>query len=37
LTCYNLDIHYPITILFGNSVPKEVQNQKILCFPTSFI
>jgi len=35
LTCYNLDIHDPITIFFGRSVTERVRNQMILCFPTS--
>ena len=34
LTCYNLDIHDPITIIFGRSVTKKVKNQTTLCFPT---
>jgi len=37
LTCYtgNLDIHDPITIIFGRSVIEKVGNKTILCFPTS--
>jgi len=35
LTCYSLDIHYPITIIFGRSVTEKVRNQVMLCFPTS--
>jgi len=35
LTCYNLDIHDPITIIFGRSVTKKVGNQMMLCFPAS--
>jgi len=35
LTCYNLDIHYPIMIIFGRSVTEKVRNQTMLCFPTS--
>jgi len=38
LTCYNLDIHDPITITFGRSVSEKVsliRNQTMLCFPTS--
>jgi len=34
LTCYNLDIHDPIRIIFGRSVTKKVRNQTMLCFPT---
>jgi len=33
LTCYSLDIHDPITIIFGRSVTKKVRNQTMLCFP----
>jgi len=36
LTCYNLDIHDPIPIIFGRSVTKKVRNQ-MLCFPASAI
>jgi len=32
LTCYNLDIHDPITILFVRSVTEKVRDQKMLCF-----
>jgi len=35
LTCYNLDIHYPITIIFGRSVTEKAGNQTMLCFFTS--
>jgi len=35
LTCYNLDIHNPITIIFGGSVTTIVRNQVMLCFLTS--
>jgi len=35
LTCYSLDIHYRITIIFGRSVTKKVGNHMMLCFPTS--
>jgi len=35
LTCYNLDIHSLITIIFGTRVTKKVGNQNILYFPTS--
>jgi len=35
LTCYILDIHDPITIIFGRSVTKKVRNQTMLCFSTS--
>ena len=35
LTCYNLDIHDPITIIFGRSVTKKVRNWTMLCFPSS--
>jgi len=34
LTCYNLDIHDPIAIIFGRNVTKKVRNQMML-FPTS--
>jgi len=34
-TCYNLDIHDPITVVFGRSVTEKVRNQMMLCFPTS--
>jgi len=33
LTCYNLDIHDPITIIFGRIVTGKVANQTMLCFP----
>jgi len=35
LTCYNLDIHDPITTIFDRSVTEKVRNQTMLCFPTS--
>jgi len=35
LTCYNLDIHGSITIIFGTHVIEEIGNQNILYFPTS--
>jgi len=35
LTSYDLDIHNPITIIFGRSVTEKVRNQTMLCFPTS--
>jgi len=35
LTCYHLDIHGSITIIFGTSVTEKVGNQKVLYFPTS--
>ena len=35
LTCYNLDMHGLITIIFGTSVTEEVGNQNMLYFPTS--
>jgi len=34
-TCYNLDIHNPIMIVFGRSVTEKVRNHMMLCFPTS--
>jgi len=34
-TCYNLDVHDPIMIIFGGSVTEKVGNQMMLCFPTS--
>jgi len=33
LTCYNLDIHDPIEIIFDRSVTDKVGNQTVLCFP----
>jgi len=35
LTCYNLDVHGSITIIFGTNVTEKVRNQNTLCFPTS--
>jgi len=35
LTCYNHDIHDPITIMVAKSVTKKVRNQTMLCFPTT--
>jgi len=35
LTCYNLDMHGSITIIFGKSVTEKVGNQSVLYFPTS--
>jgi len=35
VTCCNLDIHDPITIIFGRSGIKKARNQMMLCFPTS--
>jgi len=35
LTCYNLDIHGLITIIFGTRVTEKVGNQNVLYFPTS--
>jgi len=35
LTCYSLDIHDTITIIFGRSVTEKVRNQTMLCCPTS--
>jgi len=37
LTCCNLVIHEPITIIFGTNVTEKVRNQTMLCFPTSHI
>jgi len=34
-TCYNLDIHDPITIMFGRNVTGKVKNHTMFCFPTS--
>ena len=34
MTCYSLNIHDPITILFGRSVTEKVRNQTMPCFPT---
>jgi len=33
-TCYNLDIHDPITIIFGRSITEKVGSQTMLYFPT---
>ena len=33
-TCYNLDTHDPITIIFGGSVIEKIRNQTMFCFPT---
>jgi len=35
LTCYSLDIHGSITIIFGISVTEKVGNQNVLYFPMS--
>jgi len=35
LTCYNIDTHSSITIIFGISVTEQVGNQNVLYFPTS--
>jgi len=35
LTCYNLDIHDLIVIIFGTSVTEKLRNRTMLCFPTS--
>jgi len=35
LTCYNLDIHGSIMIIFGTGVTEKVANQNVLYFPTS--
>jgi len=35
LTCYNLDIHSPIAIIFGRGVTEKVRNETMLCFFTS--
>jgi len=35
LTCYNIDTHDPMTIIFGRSVSMKVIDQTTLCFPTS--
>ena len=35
LTCYNLDIHGWIMIIFGTRVTEKVGNQNVLYFPTS--
>jgi len=35
LTCYNLDTHEPIAIIFGRSVTDKVRNQMMHCFPIS--
>jgi len=35
LTCYNIDIHSLITIIFGTHVIEKVGNRNILYFPTS--
>jgi len=35
VTCYNLDIHEPIVLIFGRSITEKIGNPTILCFPTS--
>ena len=35
LTCYNLDIHDLIAIIFGSSVTEKAKNQVMPCCPTS--
>ena len=35
MTCYSIDIHCLITIIFGTSVTEKVRNQNVLYFPTS--
>jgi len=35
LTCYSLDVHCPITIIFGSCVTEKVRNRTMLCLPTS--
>jgi len=35
LTCYNLDIHGPIAVIFRRSVTEKVGNQTLLCLLTS--
>jgi len=32
LTCYNLDVHDPIKIIFGRNVTEKVRNHMMLCF-----
>jgi len=34
-TCYSLDMHDPITIIFDRIVTGKVGNQTMLCFPTA--
>jgi len=34
LTCYNLDIHDLIAIIFGRGITEKVRNQIVLSFPT---
>jgi len=36
-TCYNLDVHDPITIIFGRNVTEKVRNHTMLCFSTTLI
>ena len=36
-TCYNLDMHDPITIIFGRNVTEKVINHMMLCFSTALI
>jgi len=31
-TCYNIDIHDPITIIFGRNVTGKVKNHMMLCY-----
>jgi len=37
LTCYNLDVHNPITTIFGRSVTKKVRNQTLHCFEFTYL
>jgi len=37
LTCYNLDKHDPIAIIFGRSITEKIRNHTMFCFPTSSI
>jgi len=34
-TCYNLEIHDPIMIMFSRSVTEKARNHMMICFPTS--
>jgi len=34
-TCYNINIHDPITIIFGKNITGKAKYHMMLCFPTS--
>jgi len=35
LTCYYLDLHDPLKIIFSRSIAEKARNHTMLCFPTS--